>query len=73
MFHTEISVFPVRCHVGVLLLGIIRHPFEGDAITFVFFPGVQLATGKKSRFLYVFDRAGSQPAPARLPAIALVV
>ena len=54
-------------------LSIIRHPLEDDDITLAFFPGVQLATGKKGRFLYVFDRAGSQPVPARLPAIALVV
>ena len=73
MFYIEISEFPVRCHVDVLLLRIIRHPLEDDDITFIFFPGVQLATGKKGRFLYVLDRAGSQPAPARLPAIALVV
>ena len=33
----------------------------GD-ITLVFFPGFQLTTGKKGRFLYVFDRAWSQPA-----------
>ena len=52
---------------------LFRHPLEDDDITVVFLPGVQLATGKKGRFLYVFDRAGSQPAPARLPAIALVV
>ena len=31
----------------------VRHPLEDDDITVVFFPGVQLATGKKSRFLYV--------------------
>ena len=36
----------------------------------IFFPGFQLATDKKGRFLYVFDRVGSQPAPGRLPTIA---
>ena len=60
-------------HVNLMNGTIIRHPLENDDITLVFFPGVQLATGKKGRFLYVFDRAGSQPAPAQLPAIALVV
>ena len=59
MFYIEISVFQMRYHVDVLLLRIIRHPLalEDDDITLVFFPGVQLATGKKGRFLYVFDRA----------------
>ena len=56
-----------------VILSIVRHPLEDDDITLVFFPGGQLATGKKGRFLYVLDRAGSQPAPARHPAIALVV
>ena len=51
MFYIEISVFPMRCHVDVLLLRIIRHPLDDDDITLVFFPGVQLATGKKGRFL----------------------
>ena len=51
----------------------MRHPLEVDDITLVFFSGVQLATDKEGRFLYVFDRAGSQTVPARLPAIALVV
>ena len=56
-----------------LLLRIMRHPLEDDDITLVFFSGVQLATDKEGRFLYVFDRAESQTVPARLPAIALVV
>ena len=38
------------------IIDLIRHPLEDDDITVVFFPGVQLATGKKGRFLYVFDR-----------------
>ena len=73
MFYIEFSVFPMRYHVDVLLLRIIRHPFEDNDITLVFFPGDQLAAGKKGRFLYAVDRAGSQFAPARLPAIAVVV
>ena len=40
-----------------------------DHITVVFFPGVQLATGKKGRLLYDLVRVGSQPALGRLPAI----
>ena len=52
---------------------VIRHHLEDDDITSVFFPGVQFPTGKKGRLTYVFESAGSQPAPARLPAIALVV
>ena len=47
----------------------IRHP----RVAVVYLPGVQLATGKKSRFLYIFESAGSQPAPVRIPVIALVV
>ena len=35
---------------------------QDDHITVVFFPGFQLATGKKGRFLYDSVRAGSQPA-----------
>ena len=73
MFYIEISVFPMRCHVDVLLLRIIRHPLEDDDIKLVSFSVVQLAIDKKGIFLRVFDRAGSQPAPARLPAIALVL
>ena len=42
---------------------------DGDTML-IFFPGFQLATGKKGIFLYVFDSAGSQPAPERLQAIA---
>ena len=44
--------------------------FKDDHITVVFFPGFQLATGRKGRFLYDLVRAGSQPALGRLPAIA---
>ena len=73
MFNIEISVLPMQSLVDVLLLRIIRHPLEDDDIMLVFFPEVQLDTGKKGRFLYVFDRARSQPAPVRLPAISLVV
>ena len=40
-----------------------------DHITVGFFPGFQLATGKKGRFLYDLVRASSQPALGRLPAI----
>ena len=37
---------------------VIVHPSPGAGdITLVFFPGFQLTTGKKGRFLYVFDRA----------------
>ena len=32
---------------------------QDDHITVIFFPGFQLATGKKSRFLYDLVRAGS--------------
>ena len=56
-----------------IIAALIHHPLEDDDITLVFFSGVQLATGKKGGFLYVFDRAESQPASARLVAIALVV
>ena len=42
---------------------------DGD-IMLIFYSGFQLAIGKKGRFLYVFDRPGSQPAPGRPPAIA---
>ena len=38
------------------------------ATAMVLCPGFRLAAGKKGRFLYVFDRAGSQPAPLQLPA-----
>ena len=31
----------------------------------IFFSGLQLATDKKGKFVYVFDRAGSQPVPGR--------
>ena len=58
-------MFGIQTNFGISL--------EDDDITLVLFPGGQLATGKKGRFLYAFDRAGSQPAPARLPAITLVV
>ena len=43
---------------------------QDDHITVVFFPRFQLATGKKSRFLYDLVRAGCQPALGRLPVIA---
>ena len=64
-----------RCPLGYLFLSqtnicdININIGDGD-ITLVFFPGFRLAAGKKGRFLYVFDRAGSQPAPGRLPALA---
>ena len=35
---------------------------QDDHISAVFFPGFQLATGKKGRFLFDLVRAGSQPA-----------
>ena len=35
---------------------------QDDHITVVFFPGFQLATGKKGKFLYHLVRGGSQPA-----------
>ena len=42
---------------------------DGD-IMLNFFPGFQLATGNKGRYLYVFDKTGSQSAPGRHSAIA---
>ena len=46
-------------------ISLIRHP-TGWHITLVFFPGFQLATGKKGRFLYYLVKAGGQPALGRL-------
>ena len=43
---------------------------KDDLSTVVFFPGFQLTTCGKGRFLYNLVRAGSQPALGRLPAIA---
>ena len=49
-------------------ISLIRHP-TGWHITVVFFPGFQLATGKKGRFLYYLVKAGGQPALGRLSVI----
>ena len=45
---------------------------QDDHITVVFFPGFQLATGKKGRFLYDLVRAGSQPTLWDWPGIRLI-
>ena len=46
---------------------VIVHPSPAHHITLFFFPGFQLTTDKKGRFLHVFDRSWSQLAPGRLP------
>ena len=44
-------------YIGLLLIH--QRIGAGDtSITLLFFPGFHLVTGKKGRFLYVFDRAG---------------
>ena len=44
-------------------LNFIHHRCCDGDIMVILCPGFRLAAGKKDRFLYVFDRAGSQPAP----------
>ena len=51
-------------------ISLVHHRIGDGDITLVFVPGFQFAAGKIGRFLYVFDRAGSQPAAGRLQEIA---
>ena len=46
---------------------------EDDHITVLFFPGFQLPTGKKGRFLYDLVRAGSQPGQVWYPTLITIV
>ena len=41
---------------------VIHHLDSDGDIMVILCPGFRLAAGKKGRFLYVFDRARSQPA-----------
>ena len=54
------GVILFRKYYTTLRKHVIHHRFGDGYITLVFFLGFQLATGKESRFLYVFDKAGSQ-------------